>query len=251
MALSVKMVPRLAWAAVALGTVTCVFAVLCIAVSLLPGSSRSAYWVMITWARVVAKSIGLTFSVKGVENVVPGVSYIVTPNHQGHTDILALLNTLPVRFRWVVKKELLRIPMFGWGLARTGAISLDRSKGREAMDKLRQQKDKLKNGWGVLVYPEGTRTSDGHLQSFKRGAFAMAVHLDVPILPVTTNGAFKVLPRDTIEFRPGHITVTIGDPIEVNDLTEDDIPELMEKTRNAIQKNLDVDYDPFDNQGDH
>jgi 1-acyl-sn-glycerol-3-phosphate acyltransferase len=206
---------------------------------------------MTSWARIVGKLIGLTFSIKGVEKVVPGVSYIVTPNHQGHTDILALLNTLPVRFRWVVKKELLKIPIFGWALARTGAIALDRSKGREAMDKLRQQKDKLQNGWGVLVYPEGTRTSDGQLQSFKRGAFVMAVHLNVPILPVTTNGAFKVLPRDTIEFRPGHVSVTIGDPIDVQGLTVDDIPELMDKTRNAILKNLDVDYNPFNSQGNH
>ncbi len=249
MALSAGMLPWIIWICVVSGAVTCVLAVPCIVIGLFPGGSYSVYRIMVFWARILAKSVGLTFSLKGVDKVVPGVSYILAPNHQGHTDILALLNTLPVRFRWVIKKELLRIPIFGWALAGTGAIALDRSRGREAMKKLRQQRHKLEDGWSVLVYPEGTRTSDGHLQSFKRGAFVMAVHLGVPILPITTNGAFKVLPRDTMKLRPGHITVTIGDPIDVQGLTEDDIPELMEKTRNAMLKDLDVDYDPFGGKG--
>ncbi len=249
MAITARMVPRVAWVLVAAAVVTVVLAIPLMLLSLFPGSSRLVYRMMVLYNWIIGKLMGLTFSIKGVDKVVPGVSYVLAPNHQGHTDIVALVNTLPTPFRWVVKKELLMIPFFGWSLAATGAISLDRSKGPEAMQKLREQRHKLEGGWSVLVYPEGTRTSDGHLQSFKRGAFAMAVHLGVPILPITTNGAFKVLPRNTIELRPGHITVTIGDPIDVQGLTEDDIPELMEKTRNAILKHLDMDYDPFDGKG--
>jgi 1-acyl-sn-glycerol-3-phosphate acyltransferase len=144
-----------------------------------------------------------------------------------------------------MKRELLKIPLFGWALSRTGGIALDRSKGSQAMKRMRAGSGKLTLGWCVLVYVEGTRSRDGSLQPLKRGAFVMAVNAGVPILPVTVNGSFKVLPRNSLTFRPGHITVTISDPIMTLGMTEDDVPGLMEKTRNAILNNLDVDYDPF------
>jgi 1-acyl-sn-glycerol-3-phosphate acyltransferase len=187
----------------------------------------------------------LTFAIYGSDKVVLGTSYIVTPNHQGNADILALLTTLPVRFRWVIKRELLKIPLFGWALGSTGAISLDRSDRQQAVRSLQDGASKLAGGWSVLIYPEGTRTSDGNLQQFKKGAFMMAVQRGIPILPVTCNGAYKILPKKTIAFRPGHITLTVGDPIATDGLTEEDVPELMDKTRAAIGKHLDPDYDPF------
>ncbi len=189
--------------------------------------------------------MGLTCSIYGADEVVPGTSYILTPNHQGNADILALVTILPLRFRWVIKRELLKIPMFGWALAATGAISLNRSDRQQAVRSLKDGVSKLAGGWSVLIYPEGTRTSDGNLQPFKKGAFMMAVQTGIPILPVTCNGAFKILPKKTIVFRPGHVTLTVGDPIPTEGLTEEDVPELMEKTRAAISKNLDPDYNPF------
>ena len=194
---------------------------------------------------MISKSMGLSFSLHGREKIVPGTSYIVTPNHQGYADILALLRLLPLRFRWVIKKELARIPLFGRGLIRTGAISIDRSDRRQSVQRLQEAREKLKGGWSVLIYPEGTRSPDGQLLPFKKGAFMMAVQTGIPILPVTTNGAFKVLPKKTLWFRPGHITVTIGDPIVTAGLTEEDVPALLEKTRVEISKNLDPKYDPF------
>ena len=113
------------------------------------------------------------------------------------------------------------------------------------METLQRATDKLKGSWSVLIYPEGTRTPDGQLGPFKKGAFMMAVQTGIPILPVTSNGAFKVLQKKTVWFRPGHITVTLGDPIVTAGLTEKDVPDLMERTRAAISKNLDPDYDPF------
>lgn len=189
--------------------------------------------------------MGLSFSLHGKDKVVPGASYIVTPNHQSNADILALIRVLPLRFRWVVKKELAKIPLFGWALAGTGAIAIDRSDPKQSVESLQNSTDKLKGSWSVLIYPEGTRTPHGRLLKFKKGAFMMAVQAGIPILPVTSNGAFKVLPKKTVWFRPGHITVTIGDPIVTAGLTEKDVPDLMEKTREAVSKNLDPDYDPF------
>ena len=193
--------------------------------------------------------MGLTFSIHGAERLLPGGSYIVTPNHQGNADILALIITLPIRFRWVIKRELLKIPLFGWALGRTGAISLNRSDRSQAVRSLKEGASKLAGGWSVLIYPEGTRTSDGHLQPFKKGPFMMAVHSGIPILPVTCNGAFKIMPKNSLTFRPGHITVTVGDPIPSEGLTEDDVPRLMDQTRAAVGKHLNPDYDPFRQEG--
>ncbi len=178
--------------------------------------------------------------------------YIVTPNHQSNADILALICTLPVKFRWVVKRELLVIPLFGWALARTGAVPLNRKDRTQSISRLQQAAEsKFKDGWSVLIYPEGTRSPDGNLQEFKKGAFMMAVQTGIPILPITCNGAFKVLPKDTIFVQGGHITLTIGDPIDTNGLDVEDIPQLMEKTRQAIGKHFDADYDPFNGQHPH
>ncbi len=213
--------------------------------NLFTSSGAPAYIMMRWWALIISFLMGLKFSVFGIENINPGQSYIVTPNHQGNADILALVTSLPVRFHWVIKRELLRIPVFGWALAGTGAIAIDRSNKETAVASLNQAKNKLSNGWSMLIYPEGTRTPDGNLLPFKKGPFMMAVQTGLPILPVTSNGAFKILPKKTLAFRPGRITLTIGEPIITEGLTEDDVPWLMEQTRSAIESNLSNDYDPF------
>jgi 1-acyl-sn-glycerol-3-phosphate acyltransferase len=239
----IRILPRLVLAAVVLTIATGVIGPMVILASLV--SSALAYRFERWWAWLVSKSMGLSFSLHGEEKIVPGASYIITPNHQSNSDILALVTILPTPFRWVIKKELTRIPVFGWALSATGAIAIDRSDPKQAIQSLQNATDKLKGSWSVLIYPEGTRTSDGKLLPFKKGPFMMAVQTGIPILPVTSNGAFKVMPKKTIWFRSGHITVTIGNPIDTAGLTEKDVPELMEKTRAEISKNLDPDYNPF------
>ena len=240
----IRILPRLALAAVVLVVATGIIGPFVILVSLVT-SGGPAYRLERWWAWLVSKSMGLSFSLHEKDKIVPGTSYIITPNHQSNSDILALITILPVRFRWVIKRELTKIPVFGWALASTGAIAIDRSDPKQSVQTLQKATDKLKGSWSVVIYPEGTRTPDGRLGHFKKGAFMMAVQTGIPILPVTSNGAFKVLPKKTVWFRPGHITVTIGDPIVTAGLTEKDVPELMERARAEVNKNLDPDYDPF------
>lgn len=239
------MIPRFIFGAAGAVITTLVIAPLVILFSIFPGSRMNTYRLSRWWSFWVSKSMGLTFSVSGHENIVPGQSYIVTPNHQSNADILGLLLRLPVPFRWVIKKELLKIPLFGWALASTGAISLNRADRSASVRSLRDGTKEIEPGWSVLIYPEGTRTPDGKLLPFKKGAFMMAVQTGIPILPVTSNGAYKIMPRNTLLFRAGHITITIGEPIATQGLTEQDVPELMQRTRDAIGKNLDLTYDPF------
>jgi 1-acyl-sn-glycerol-3-phosphate acyltransferase len=243
--LSLSIILRIALTALGLVVVTGILAPPLIVISLITSSGEPTFRIMRWWGLAISKCMGITVSLIGAEKIVPGQSYIVTPNHQGYADVLALISVLPVRFRWVIKKELLKVPLFGRALGGTGAISLDRTNRAQSVQRLKDGAEKLKGGWSVLIYPEGTRTPDGQLQPFKKGAFMMAVQTGLPILPVTSNGAHKVLPKKTIVFRSGHITVTIGDPINTEGMTESDVPELMEKTRQAVAKNLDPEYDPF------
>ena len=244
MRIPLNCLPRVVFTAFGLVVVTVILAPLVILSGIL-FKGGPAYVLMRTWGWAVSKFMGLTFSIHGTEKVVPGTSYIVTPNHQSHADILALVVMLPVRFRWVIKKELLKIPLFGWALGSTGAISLDRSNREESVKRLQEGTSTLHGGWSVLIYPEGTRTSDGMIQNFKKGPFMMAVQSGIPILPVTCNGAFKVLPKKTLAIRAGHIDITIGNPIPTDGMTERDVPELMEKTRQEMISHFDPGYDPF------
>ncbi|MCA1962070.1 MAG: 1-acyl-sn-glycerol-3-phosphate acyltransferase [Desulfomonile sp.] len=213
--------------------------------SLFTPAGRSLYTITRIWAWICSKTLGVSASLHGAEKIVPGSSYVIMPNHQSNADILALLRMLPTPYRWVIKKELVKIPIFGWALARTGAVSLDRSNTAQSVERLRKSVDKLRGGWSLLIYPEGTRTKDGNVQAFKKGGFMLAVNTGIPILPVTVNGAFKMLPKTAYLPIPGHITVTIGDPIPTEGLTPADVPQLMEKTRQAVLKNFDPEYDPF------
>jgi len=224
---------------------TMVLGPILIVISIFETSGSAAYLLSRLWARLLSRSMGLTFSIHGTERIAPGVSYIVTPNHQGYVDILALVCTLPFRFRWVIKRELLKIPLFGWSLGRMGVIPLDRSNRERSMKSLIAGASKLTGGWSVLIYPEGTRTPDGNLQPFKKGPFIMAVQTGIPILPVTCNGAYRIMPRNTILFRPGHIAVTVGEPISSKGLTEEDVDRLRAQTQSAVSSRLDTGYDPF------
>lgn len=243
---SFTLLPRIALTALVLAIWTPVIATIIVVFRIFTSDGGPAYRLARHWTRTVSRSMGLTFSLQGEKHVAPGTSYIVTPNHQGNADILALYGVLPLRFRWVVKKSLIGIPFFGWALHCTGAISIDRSDRESSIKKLQEGTSKLSGGWSLLIYPEGTRGKDPHLQPFKKGAFMMAVQTGIPILPVVCNGAFRILPKKTIAFRKGgHITVTIGNPITTQGLTVQDVPALMEKTRAEMLKLLDPDYDPY------
>jgi len=233
-------------AAIGVVVATGVLAPLIIVISLFTSSGRPGYVIARAWAWVCSWMLGVTASLHSADKAVAGTSYVITPNHQSNADILALICMLPTPYRWVIKKELLKIPVFGSALGRTGAVSLDRSNTAQSVERLRKSVDKLKGGWSLLIYPEGTRTRDGNVQPFKKGAFMLAVNTGIPILPVTVNGAFKVLPKSAYLPIPGHVAITIGDPIPTDGLTEADVPELMERTRQAVLKNFDPDFDPFD-----
>ena len=160
------------------------------------------------WARITA---GIKHQVTGLENI-PNEPCIIACNHQSMWETIAPQTFLP-RHIWVLKKELLRIPIFGWGLAATKPIAIDRNDKRGAMAQIIEQgKQRLAEGRYVLIYPEGTRMPLGKIGKFKVGAAKLAEAANVPIVPMVHNGA-KYWPRDNMQKHPGTVECRIGKPI--------------------------------------
>lgn len=171
-------------------------------------------------AKLYAKGILLVSGVKvktvGIENLQEGQSYIYVSNHASGFDIPAVIAGIPDQIRLVYKKELGKVPIWGWALKYNKTyIPIDRASGTDAIKSLEEAAEKIKNGASVLLFAEGTRTKNGKLQPFKRGAFNLAVKSGVPVIPLTINGSYEILPKKKFRIVPGQITLVLGKPIEV------------------------------------
>jgi 1-acyl-sn-glycerol-3-phosphate acyltransferase len=153
-------------------------------------------------------------------------------------DIPALLSGLGVPFRWIIKKELMKIPGFGYGLYASRNVFIDRSNRERAIASIRKGVERLPKGVSLLFFPEGTRSPNGKLLPFKKGAFVTALDAEMPLLPVSINGSREIMPKGSLVFKPGTIEVIIGQPIPVDGLTMDDLPDLIERAEDAVRANL-------------
>jgi 1-acyl-sn-glycerol-3-phosphate acyltransferase len=166
------------------------------------------------WAKAILSTCGITVRVRGLENIVRGQSYVYVSNHASLFDIPVVLASIPDQIRIVYKKELEVVPIFGWGLKWGHYIGIDRRKGSEARRSLEEAAEKIRRGASVLLFAEGTRTLDGKLQPFKRGAFNLALRAGVPVVPLTVNGTFTIMPKHSVSVRPGTVTLVLDTPIE-------------------------------------
>jgi 1-acyl-sn-glycerol-3-phosphate acyltransferase len=178
---------------------------------------RTFHWLARTYSKTVLWVSGVKVESVGTENIGKNQSYIYVSNHASRFDIPAVIAGIPDQIRIVYKKELEKIPFFGWGLKYGKTyIAIDRQKGTEAARSLEEAAEKIRTGASVLLFAEGTRTLDGKLQPFKRGAFNLAVKAGVSVIPLTINGSYKILPKKKYRLVPGTVTLVIGKPIEVN-----------------------------------
>jgi 1-acyl-sn-glycerol-3-phosphate acyltransferase len=193
------------------------------------------------WARIQLLVSGVRVKVKGLDNLDKESPYIYMSNHQGSYDIFVLLSCLPIQFRWIAKKELFAIPILGWAMRAANYISIDRSGKSKALESIERAADKIKGGVSVVIFPEGTRSRDGSIQPFKRGGFTLAMKSGVPIIPITINGSWDVMPRESMKVRPGEIRVSIDRAIQTTPLSLREKSVLMGKVREIIERNLAVD----------
>lgn len=193
------------------------------------------------WARLFCALTLVRVTVKGRENIDPATSYVFVANHQGAYDIFSIYGYLNHQFRWMMKKALEKIPLVGYSCKVSGHIMVDNStpaSTRETMEKAEKQ---LQGGMSLVVFPEGARSWDGKMRPFKRGAYRLAVEFGLPVVPITINGSFDVMPRFKKIPMFGHIVLTIHRPIEAVDGVHD-LQTLIEKSYGDIHSSLDSKY---------
>lgn len=213
-------------------------ATITIVVQLITRNARLFDWIARTWSRITLFIAGVGVRIRGKENIVPGRPYIYVSNHASLFDIPALLAGIPDALHFVYKKELQKVLFFGWGLKAGSYIPIVREKGREALRSLEEAIRRIRTGTSVILFPEGTRSPDGRIQSFKRGAFSLAARTGVPIIPVTINGSERILPKKQLFIRPGVIELVIDAPIPTIGIdSREKETELMEQVRRIILKN--------------
>ncbi len=155
-------------------------------------------------------------------------------NHQSHFDILVLYGWLGIDFRWVMKQELRSVMGLGAACAALGHIYIDRSDHEAAIRSINAAKERITGGISVIFFPEGTRSDDGRLRRFKKGAFRFAIDTGLPILPVTVDGTFDVLPPRRFDLRPGRARLVIHEPIPTDGLEAIDLPDLTRRVCKVI-----------------
>ena len=192
----------------------------------------------VPWARVLARLIPMRVLVEGREHVDPRQSYVLVSNHQSQCDILVLYGWLGIDFKWVMKQELRRVLGIGVACERLGHVFIDRSNHAAAIATLEKAKAKIVDGTSVIFFPEGTRSRDGMLRPFKKGAFRMALDLGLPILPLTVSGTRDVLPTGTRDLMPGSVRLVIHPPVAVDGLGGADCSRLSDEVRGIIASGL-------------
>jgi 1-acyl-sn-glycerol-3-phosphate acyltransferase len=187
------------------------------------------------WSRWVTSFAGVKIVVESRGNLDPGQPYVFMANHASSLDIWAVFVAIPRRIRLIAKKQLARIPFFGWVMWAGRFIFIDRQNGVAARRSIEVAGQRIHDGVSVLLFPEGTRTRDGALGPFKKGGFHLAVKAGVPIVPVALKGTRELMPRGSLLLRGGTVTVIIGEPITTQGLSDDERANLSERVRGVVE----------------
>ena len=190
------------------------------------------------WSGKVLKILGVSVEIRGAEHINPNETYVYVMNHTSLLDIPVIQNAFPDDVLFVYKKELEKVPVFGTGLKASPYISIDRSDPRNSMAAIDTAVESIRQGDSVIIFPEGTRSEDGKLGEFKRGAFMLASRSGRKIVPLVITGANKCVPNKKLDLKPGKVRVDIFEPIDFEIKNKADEVALMEKVRVIISKGL-------------
>lgn len=199
------------------------------------------------WAQLIVRVLLLPVKVEGRERLAKGQSYVFVANHQGAFDIFLIYGFLGRNFKWMMKRQLRNVPFVGKACEAAHHIFVDKrgpSKIRETYDRARAT---LRGGMSLVVFPEGARTFTGHMGTFKRGAFMLADDLQLPVVPLTINGSFNVMPRTRdmkwVLWHP--LRLTIHEPIAPVGKGTDNIKRQEELSYKAVMSSLVPEYQGF------
>jgi 1-acyl-sn-glycerol-3-phosphate acyltransferase len=185
------------------------------------------------WARMILRGTGVTVRVLHPERFA-GASTIIAPNHESFYDILVLFDVLPMRFAFLAKRVLFRIPILGWSMSAAGFVPVDRGRQSRGKATIETALERLGKGSSVIVFPEETRTRTGELLPFKTGAALLGIRSGLPLQPVGIAGTFQVLRRGGFTITPSRIVLAVGEKIPVAGLEIKDRGGLTERLRESV-----------------
>ena len=209
------------------------------------GERIFAYYPGMIWSRLVCIITLCPVKVVGREKLNKKQSYIFIANHQGAYDIFLVYGYLNQSIKWMMKKSLRKLPFVGKACESAGFIFVDNSSPKAALKSIDEAKTRLVDGNSVVIFPEGSRTKTGKMSVFKKGAYQMALDLKLPIVPISINGSFEVMPIFSYLINPHKMELIIHDPIDITPYQSDDlrrqvvnIKELMLKSKAVVESGL-------------
>ena len=212
---------------------TAIFTILCFPWK----NGKAPRAVQVFWSRSVLWFLLIPIKVTGKENVDPKQSYVFVANHQSFLDVFAVYGWLPNNFKWLMKKEIRKVPFVGTACAVAGHIFVDRSNPRAALQSMDHIKKELVDGISTVIFPEGTRTKTGEMGRFKQGAFKIAMDMGLPVVPLSLGGFFKAMPSGQAFANPrARVSLHIGKPIDISQFN--DINEAMAAVREKVAEGL-------------
>jgi 1-acyl-sn-glycerol-3-phosphate acyltransferase len=188
-------------------------------------------WARTLWGPGIVRGAGAKIFVTGGEDVDWSRPYVFVSNHQSFFDIPVCFVSLLCNVRFVAKSSLAYVPFLGWYMWATGMVFVDRGKSESAIRSLRRAGERIRKGASILAFPEGTRSRDGKIRGFKKGAFVVALESRVPVVPIAIRGAREILSADGFRVRAGDVHVKIGAPIPTADLSIEDRGTLVSRVR--------------------
>jgi len=196
------------------------------------------------WSRCLCRWNGIQVEVEGMEHVQTDHAQIFIANHQSFFDIFSLSGFLPVQIRWMAKSSLFKIPFVGWSMVASRYIPVERESRKKAYQAFVQAVEKLKAGYSVVIFPEGTRSLDGTIGPFKKGSHLLAVRSKAPLVPVTIMGSGNIKRKGSMWIEPGRVRIIISPPLNTEKIGNQDEEAVLSRIRKTICDN----YEKFGKQ---
>jgi 1-acyl-sn-glycerol-3-phosphate acyltransferase len=222
----------------AIGVYTIVLGTASILSSIVDSSGDFGHRCARAWAWLVLKTTGVRVSVKGLERLDLSRSYVFVSNHQSIYDIPIIFASLPVQLRIVSKASVGNFPFLGWHLRRTGHLLVDRTNPGPGI--VRKMARLIGGARSLIVFPEGTRSTDGSVARFKGGTFLVAIDAGLPVVPVSIEGSRHVMLKGRLMTCPGDVTITVHDPIPTRGVGRAGARDLAETVRGVVRADLTV-----------
>ena len=217
-----------------------VYTIVCGAASLISSlfdrNGHFAHGCARAWSWLILKTTGVTVAIEGLEKLTPGTTYVFVSNHQSIYDTPVVFDSLPFQLRIIAKESLAKFPVLGWHLKRGGHLFVDR-RDPDRVGILKRWRALVSQGLSLIIYAEGTRSSDGRVARFKAGSFLLAIQAGLPIVPLTIINTRAVMPKGRLRTEPAHVKLVVHDPIQppaIAEPTVHDAKQLADRVHDIV-----------------